>query len=69
MPWTFTVAGGEAEPTELLMLLWTTAGTASGLAAQVRARAGAGRTVTVAPGEGERFDVVAEQYRIEHGAR
>ncbi|MEV6597537.1 hypothetical protein AB0M36_11805 [Actinoplanes sp. NPDC051346] len=68
VPWTFTITGDDVGPQDLLMLVWTTADTAATITAEVRKRVGGRQTVTAAPGEGEQFDVVAEQYRIEHEA-
>ena len=69
VPWTFSVSDDEAGQLALLMLLWTTGDIATTITAQVRARVDPGQTVTLTAGTGEMFDVVAEQYRIEHRPR
>jgi hypothetical protein len=69
VPWfTFSVDDDTTGKSEVVLLLWTTGDTADAVAARVRARIGPGHTVTTTPGAGEMFDVVAEQYRIEHPA-
>ncbi|WP_143232375.1 hypothetical protein [Actinoplanes regularis] len=65
VPWDFSVTDDKSGRIVLLLLLWTTGDTAAEAAGRIQAHVGPRLTVSVAPGAGEMFDTVAEQYRIE----
>lgn len=69
LPWSFSLGDDDAGRPVLVLLVWTTGGTAAHTVRRVQTRIGPQYHVTLAAGAGEMFDGVAQQYRIEHGGR
>jgi hypothetical protein len=69
IPWSFTLAGEEADSTALVLGVYTSRGRAAQVAERVRTLLGEKRPVAVSEGEAEDWEELVEQYRFERGLR
>jgi hypothetical protein len=70
VPWSFTLAGEDADDTTALVLgVYTSNGQATRVADRVRALVGEPRTITVSAGDAGEWEELVEQHRVEKGMR
>jgi hypothetical protein len=69
VPWSFTLAGEEADSTALILGVYTSRGQAAQVAERVRTLLGEKHPVDVSEGEAEDWEELVEQYRFERGLR
>ncbi|MFF5366526.1 hypothetical protein [Streptomyces sp. NPDC013187] len=69
VPWSFTLSGGEADSTALVLGVYTSEGRAMQVAEWVRTLVGEKHPVAVSAGDAEDWEELVEQYRIERGLR
>ncbi|MFJ8050924.1 hypothetical protein [Streptomyces luteogriseus] len=70
VPWSFTLAGEDADASTALVLgVYTSSGRAAQVADRVRTLVGEARTVAVSEGDAGEWEELVEQYRFEKGLR
>ncbi|MFJ4541737.1 hypothetical protein ACIP39_38075 [Streptomyces tibetensis] len=69
VPWSFTLSGGEADSTALVLGVYTSGGRAMQVAERVRTLVGEKHPVAVSGGDAEDWEELVEQYRFERGLR